>query len=76
MLAWRCITPLGEPVVPELYSQNAGESGPVGATGASERSVKSDQPCTGSPPAATASPIATALRSSDGPAAMGPRCPP
>ena len=25
-LAWRCITPFGRPVVPELYSQNAGES--------------------------------------------------
>jgi len=29
------MTPLGRPVVPELYSQKAGESLRVGATGAS-----------------------------------------
>ncbi len=37
------MTPLGSPVVPELYSQQAGESAPVVATGASSRRSKSPQ---------------------------------
>jgi hypothetical protein len=31
-LPWRCTTPFGSPVVPELYSQNAGDSLVVAAT--------------------------------------------
>ena len=31
-LPWRCMTPFGRPVVPELYNQKAGESADVAAT--------------------------------------------
>src|SRR5215213_7313713 len=59
------MTPLGRPVVPELYSQKPGVSAVVEATGASEMSVNDAQSCTGTPAASTTAPgpITTAARS-------------
>ncbi len=71
-LAWRCITPLGTPVVPELYSQNAGESSFVDATGGSDVSVNDAHACVGTAASPVGEPITTAWRSSSSAVARAP----
>ena len=61
MSRWVCTTPLGRPVEPELYSQNAMSSGWVSAGGDSS----SGRPATASSKlmCPAASPLATSTRS-------------